>query len=546
MPGSWRNVPAAVSVRRFARATLSRCTDLQVSVPRLLVAGLRGGGGKTLLSLGLAASFRSRGHGVAPFKKGPDYIDASWLSHAAGRPCRNLDLFLFSPPVAIRSFLDASKGANIAIIEGNRGLYDGMDAEGSFSSGELAKLLKAPVVLSVDVTKTTRTAAAQILGCQTLDPEVSLAGVVLSRVAGSRHESVLRESIEGICGIPVLGAIPKLPEDIFPERHLGLVPPQETELVEDPLSRVREVAEKYLDLDGILGVARAANTSSLNSELGLKDVGAGSTGQKGSAQAGGTVQAQTDPVKIGVFRDEAFQLNSLESRTVKIGGFRDEAFQLNSLESRTVKIGVFRDEAFQFYYPENLEGLQEAGGELVEIPPTEAEELPEVDALYLGGGFPETLAPRLSGNASFLESVRSAAGAGLPIYAECGGAVYLGKRLHYEGESYALAGVIPVEYGFQAKPRGHGYTVLETVAENPFFQVGETLRGHEFHYTYMVSKPPEGLEFAFKMHRGFGFDGTHDGLRIGNVLASYTHLHALGTPGWAPALVKAARRFKTR
>ncbi len=442
---------------------------------------------------------------MAPFKKGPDYIDASWLSRAAERPCRNLDLFLFSPQVAIKSFLGASQDADVAIIEGNRGLFDGMDAEGSFSSGELAKLLKTPVLLSVDVTKTTRTAAAQVLGCQTLDPEVPLAGVVLSRVAGSRHESVLRESIEGICGIPVLGAIPKLPDELFPERHLGLVPPQETEEVEDPLARVREVAERYLDLDGILDVARSANTSSLNHDSGLEQARIGSVVREGIGQPEGGSPGSQDPIRIGVFLDAAFQ----------------------------------------FYYPENLESLQQAGGELVEVSPTEAEVLPDVDALYLGGGFPETLAAHLAGNTSFLKSVREAAEAGLPIYAECGGAVYLGECLHYEGESYPLAGVLPVEYGFQAKPRGHGYTVLETVGENPYFPVGETLRGHEFHYTYMLSRPPEGLEFAFRMHRGYGFDGSHDGLRVGNVLASYTHLHALGAVGWAQALVEAARSYRT-
>jgi len=197
---------------------------------------------------------------VAPFKKGPDYIDASWLTHAAGRPCRNLDLFLFTPAIALRSFATGVQGADLALIEGNRGLFDGMDAEGTISSAELAKLLKAPVLLSVDVTKTTRTAAAMVLGCQAMDPEVPLAGVILNRVAGSRHESVLRQSIEGICGVPVLGAVPKLSEDIFPERHLGLVPPQETEETGDPLARVAEVVEKYLDIDGIFEAAQTAGS----------------------------------------------------------------------------------------------------------------------------------------------------------------------------------------------------------------------------------------------------------------------------------------------
>jgi len=390
----------------------------------------------------------------------------------------------------MRSFLEGSRGADVAVIEGNRGLYDGMDSEGSYSSAELAKLLKAPVLLSVDVTKTTRTAAAQILGCQTLDPEVPLAGVVLSRVAGARHESVLRETIEGICGIPVLGAIPRLPDDLFPERHLGLVPPQETDEADSPLSRV-------------LALARSAPPASNNHDPVHIEVGRGADGPQ--ARIGS--QAQIGP---------------------------------------QVRIGVFRDAAFQFYYPENLEHLVQAGGELVDVSPLDDSSLPEVDALYLGGGFPETLAPGLSQNVSFMDSLRDAAQEGLPIYAECGGAVYLGETLHYQGRSFPLVGVLPVEYGFQAKPRGHGYTVLETVGENPFFPIGQTLRGHEFHYTYMLSPGADDLDFAFRMHRGYGYDGEHDGLCRGNVLASYTHVHALGTVEWAPALVRTAVRFKSR
>jgi len=210
-----------------------------------------------------------------------------------------------------------------------------------------------------------------------------------------------------------------------------------------------------------------------------------------------------------------------------------------------VRIGVFRDAAFQFYYPENLEKLTEAGGEIVEISPLEDSKLPEVDALYLGGGFPETLALELSQNVSFMESVRDAAQGGLPIYAECGGAVYLGEALHYDEKVFPLVGVLPVTYGFQRKPRGHGYTVVEVVEENPFFPLGLQMRGHEFHYTYMLSSGVEDLSFAFKMHRGYGYDGGHDGLCQGNVLASYTHVHALGATDWASALVQTAVRFKS-
>jgi cobyrinic acid a,c-diamide synthase len=465
---------------------------LHLTTPRLLVAGLRGGSGKTLLSLGLAASFRSRGLTVAPFKKGPDYIDASWLARAAGRPCRNLDLFLFPPKTVLASFALGAREADLAVVEGNRGLFDGMDADGTFSSAELAKLLKAPVILSVDVTKTTRTAAAMVLGCRIMDPEVNLAGVVLTRAAGSRHESVLRQSIEGITGVPVLGSIPKLQGEIFPERHLGLVPPQETEAVESPLSRVEKVAEAYLDLGRILQVAETADS------LEVPERAPGASGIDG-----GRVATPTPP-----------------------------------------RIGVFLDSAFQFYYPENLEALKDAGAELVEISPLEASELPPVDALYLGGGFPETLAPGLSGNRPFLDAVRRVAQEGLPIYAECGGAVYLGEKLHFHGQTFQMAGVLPVEYGFQEKPRGHGYAVLEAVLENPFFPVGETLRGHEFHYTYLLHPEVEELDFAFRVHRGTGFGGGNDGLKVKNVLASYTHIHALGVESWAPSLVRAATRCR--
>ena len=436
---------------------------------------------------------------VAPFKKGPDYIDASWLTRASGRACRNLDLFLFSPEAALDSFARGTADADLALIEGNRGLFDGMDAEGTFSSAGLAKLLRSPVILIVDVTKTTRTAAALILGCQAMDPDLRLGGVVLNRVAGSRHEAVLRQSIEGVCGLPVLGALPKLPEDLFPERHLGLVPPQETEAVEDPLARVALVAEQYLDLSGILDVARRAPALDV---------------PEGRA-----------PVRIETAEGDA---------------------ESSAPAHRPPRIGVFVDDAFQFYYPENLEALSRAGGEIVEISPILDPGLPSVDALYLGGGFPETLAAGLSGNVAFLESVRGLAEEGLPIYAECGGAVYLGRRLHFEGGVYEMADVVPVEFGFQAKPRGHGYVVLETVGENPFFEVGENLRGHEFHYTHLLSREtpePEEISFAFRVHRGYGFDGTSDGLIRGNVLASYTHIHALGVENWAPSVIRAAARF---
>lgn len=458
-----------------------------MSAPRILIAGLRGGGGKTLTTLGLTKIWNTRGHTVAPFKKGPDYIDAAWLTAAAGCPCRNLDAYLMLPDIILDSFTSASSLADIAIIEGNRGLYDGMNPEGTYSTAELAKLLRVPVILVVDCTKTTRTIAATVLGCQQLDRQVDIKGVILNCIAGKRHESVLRRAVAEVCKIPVLGAIPRLRDQLLPERHLGLVPPTEHGRLTQSLGLLAESLEQYLDLDALWDIAHQAPALE--------------------------------------FPDD----------------HRSEPFQT---PHHSIRIGIFRDAAFQFYYPENLEALLREGAQLTEISPLHDRELPPVDALYIGGGFPETSAPALAANTAFLGSVRTAIEKGLPVYAECGGAVYLGQSLHFNEKQYNLANVLPVTYGFQNKPQGHGYTEIETVNNNPFFAIGDSMRGHEFHYTYMQSASEENLQFAFRINRGHGFDGHKDGLCHHNVLASYTHLHALGVTQWAPSLVGAAIQHK--
>lgn len=452
-----------------------------------MIAGLRGGSGKTLVSTGLAAAWKRKGYSIAPFKKGPDYIDTAWLTVAAGRTCRNLDLFLMKKEVVLHSLINSAGGLDLAVIEGNRGLYDGMDAGGSFSTAELAKLLKTPIILVVDCTKATRTISALILGCQKLDSEVPIKGVVLNRVGGSRHLSVIRDAVVQDCGIPVVGSFPRIKERIFPERHLGLVPPDEHDEVAGAIEKTAEIAEEHLDLESI--------------------------------------------------RDIAVQAPSIES-PADTGATRANAPPIKA------RIGILRDAAFQFYYPENLEALESEGGGLVEISPLVDKELPEVDAVYIGGGFPETLAEGLSGNARFRESLRRMAEKGLPVYAECGGAVYLGEKLFMDGREYAMAGVLPVTFGFDRKPRGHGYAVLETVRKNPFYRMGDSIRGHEFHYTYMRELTGSYVEFAFRMHRGYGFDGQWDGLCRWNVLACYTHIHSLGVENWAGAIVREAIRFK--
>ena len=471
-----------------------------MDTPRVLIAGLRGGSGKTAVSLGLVAAWRQRGRRLAPFKKGPDYIDSAWLSMAAGRPCRNLDLFLMSPSTIEQSFVDSCEDADVAVVEGNRGLFDGVDAQGTYSTAGLAKLLDTPVILVVDCTKSTCSVAATVLGCQHFDSQTPIRGVVLNRTGDARHVAVVREAIERHCGLPVLGALPRVRGQLFPERHLGLLPPQEHGQVPEAIRQVGDLAERHLDLDAIWDLAVQAP------EIARRDLVAAPGPSSGSAPSNGSVRG-------------------------------------DAVRGDAIRIGVFRDAAFQFYYPENLEALTREGAGLIEVSPLRDHELPEVDALYIGGGFPETSAPALSQNTAFLESLCRRIDDGLPVYAECGGAVFLGEQLSIDQKQYAMAGALPVVFAFASKPQGHGYAVLETIETNPFFPVGGVLRGHEFHYTYMQSSSEE-LTFAFRVQRGCGFGDGRDGLCRRNVLASYTHLHALGAESWAPAVVRAAARFK--
>jgi cobyrinic acid a,c-diamide synthase len=472
-----------------------------LSLPRILIAGLRGSGGKTLVSVGLAAVLRDRGRAVVPFKKGADYIDAAWLAAAAGRPCRNLDLFMLSEDTVTRSFVRAAAAGELSVIEGNRGVYDGMDARGTYSTAALGKLLDAPVILVCDCTKTTRTLAAMVLGCMHFDRDLKIRGVILNRVAGRRHEKGLRAAVESSCGLPVLGAIPKLKVDPFPERHLGLVPPQETAEVPAAVTAAGRVAEQHIDIDAIEKIAREAAPRS-----------------KG-------------PV------EDASEEPSAASSVTPAG---------EAKAAPRARIGVFRDEAFQFYYPENLEALERGGAALIECSPLKDGSLPDLDAIYIGGGFPEVYAERLSKNAAFRGAVADAVEAGTPVYAECAGAVYLGKSLVMGDSTYPMTGALPVVYGFGPKPQWHGYAVVEVAGENPYFDVGDSFRGHEFHYSRVLETDESKLYFAFRVGRGYGVDGKRDGICRKNVLATYCHLHALGATAWARALVRAGETHRQK
>jgi cobyrinic acid a,c-diamide synthase len=472
----------------------------KIYCPGLVIAALRGGSGKTILSVGIIAALRNRGLNVAPFKKGPDYIDAGWLALAAGRPCYNLDTFLVDTDTISQSYQTHTHDAELSVIEGNRGLYDCIDTTGETSTAELAKQLDLPVILCIDGTKTTRTMAAVVAGCAQFDPLVKLKGVVLNHVAGARHERILRASIEEFCSIPVVGAVPKLRKQSFPERHMGLVPTYEHQWARDAVGVIADLAEEYLDLSVIADLARN-NSPRTRSDTPLP-----------SRQDG-----------------------------IEVSGHSPGP---DTRQSPKPRIGIVRDSAFQFYYPENLEALVQAGAELVITSPLFEDNLPEVDALYIGGGFPETHAARLARNITYREEIKALAEAGLPIYAECGGLMYLGENLVLEDGTFPMTGVLPLSFGFSKRPQGHGYTIVRVARANPFFETGQILKGHEFHYSKVMNCTASQAQLAFDMQRGTGIIDHTDGLCRNNVLATYTHIHALGTPQWAPALVAKARQYR--
>lgn len=449
---------------------------------RVVIAGLSGDGGKTLVALGLVGALRKAGLRVSAFKKGPDFIDAAWLARASGQVARNLDTYLMPEEAVVRSVARSAGLCDIAVTEGNRGLFDGFDDRGSHSTAQLAKLISSPVVLVVNTAKVTRTVAALVKGCIALDPDLPLVGVVLNRVGTVRQENLIRHAIEKEVGIPVLGAVPRLRDQHLPSRHLGLVTSVEHPEADAVLERVAEVVAANVDVDALLRLAKRAPR----------------------------LNAQEEPDSIG------------------------------SVEKR-VRIGVLKDRAFSFYYPENLEALEAAGAEIVEISPLADDHVPDISALYAGGGFPEVYAKDLSANVPFREALADRVREGLPVWAECGGLMYLSEKLVVESESYPMVGVLPVVVEQTKTPQGHGYVEAQVDRKNPFLATSTRLLGHEFHYSRLV-KVNQPLSTALNLKRGVGVGQGRDGIQESSVLASYTHIHALGVPGWGESVVKASCR----
>jgi len=453
-------------------------------LPTVVIAAPQGRSGKTTVSIGLCAALARRGLKVQPFKKGPDYIDPSWLAAATGRSWRSLDTFLLPEDTLLASYGRACRDADFALVEGAMGLYDAPDEEGKGSTARLARLLHAPVILVINTARMTRSVAAMVSGYRHFEPDTNVAGVILNSVSGSRHESKLRAAVERHCGIPVLGSIPRDESLGIPQRHLGIVPRGEVRESAAVIDQISVRLEGRLDLDAILAVAR---------------------------QATGPAAALAD---------------------------RPER------AAPTVRIGVLSDRVFTFYYPENLEALAEAGAELVPVDSLLDQRLPDVDGLFIGGGFPELFLEELEANTGLRQDIARAIEEGLPVYAECAGLMYLCSRIRWRSREHEMVGVIPGEVEIHERPQGHGYVAVDVVGDNPFFPRGQTLRGHEFHYSRLA--PPKGLTYAYAVRRGRGMDGEVDGIVYKNTFAAYTHLHALGTPQWARAFVSVAARERRR
>jgi len=437
--------------------------------------------GKTTIAIGLTAALRQRGLQVQTYKKGPDYIDPLWLTAASGRSCVNLDFFTMSEEEIDNDFARALVGSDVGLIEGNKGLYDGLDLDGSNSNAALAVQLQSPVFLVIDARGMTRGIAPLILGYQAFDSDINIAGVILNKVGGSRHEAKLCNVIEHYTDIPVVGAVHHAPELEIDERHLGLKPSNESLEALDKIELLGETVARQVDLGQILTIARKSPVPS------------------------------TPEV----------------SETVHTG--------------ERVRIGYPKDRAFGFYYPGDQEKLVAGGAELVPFDSLHDAHLPDVDGLFIGGGFPEMVMQELEANHSLRQEIHAFIEQGGPVYAECGGLMYLARSLSWNGKTCQMVGAIAGDIEMHVKPQGRGYVRLEETGNSPWPKCGCKLKpfiaAHEFHYSAFSNLDPN-LSFAYRVTRGTGIDGNNDGIIYKNLLASYTHLRNVGGNCWTDRFIR--------
>jgi cobyrinic acid a,c-diamide synthase len=458
----------------------------------LFISAAHKSSGKTTVCIGLCAALSARGETVQPFKKGPDYIDPLWLGLAAGRPCYSLDAYLMGADEIRAQVARSMRGATLGIIEGNKGLYDGLDLEGSNSNAAMAALLGAPVVLVIDARGMTRGIAPLILGYQAFDRNIRIAGVILNQLGGARHEAKLRAVIAHYTGVPVLGAVQHDERMTIAERHLGLVPSNEAEAARSRIDQIAARIAAQVDLDPLLAIAR-----------------------QGALVAGGPPAPR----------------QGKEPAPGAAGG-------------PPVRIGIAQDAAFGFYYPGDLDALRAAGAELVGFDALHAPHLPQVDGVFIGGGFPETQMDALAANTSLRRELHDAIEAGLPAYAECGGLMYLSRGIEWQGRAAPMVGVIPADIVMHRRPVGRGYVHLRETGRGlwprPHPEHAALIHAHEFHYSSVENLAP-GAEFAYQVERGYGIDGRHDGIVHKNLLASFAHLRDVAGNPWARRFVDFVR-----
>ena len=449
-------------------------------MPALYLSAAHKSSGKTTLSIGLCAAMAQRGLSVQPFKKGPDYIDPHWLRLAAGRPCFNLDFYTQTIDEIVDLYNHRAFDADVSLIEGNKGLHDGLALDGSDSNAAMAKLLGAPVILVLDTRGATRGLAPLVQGYQAFDSSVNIGGVILNQLGGSRHESKIRAAIEHYTDVPVIGAVQKDPTLEIRERHLGLVPGYEDKNAARRLQILTQAIESQVDIERCLKLARKA-----------------------------------PPVKLNVI------------------------IKPESLPEKKLRIGIAWDSAFGFYYQDDLLAFEELGAQLVKIDLTRETELPEIDGLFIGGGFPETQLEALESNLSMRESIAKAIVGGLPTYAECGGLMYLARSIEWKDQKGKMVGIIPADCKMHLKPQGKGYIELETTDSAPWPGMAhstESIKGHEFHYSELMNLD-KNLDYAFKVKRGTGIANGFDGFIYKNLLACYSHQRNVTRNPWVSRFI---------
>lgn len=473
---------------------------MPISSTPLFISAAHKSSGKTTITIGLLAAMKQKGLSVQPFKKGPDYIDPLWHGSAAGRPCYSLDFNTMSRDEILQLVSRKITASDISIIEGNKGLYDGLDLDGSNSNAAIAKLLDAPVILVLDARGMTRGIAPLILGYQSFDPGINISGVILNQLGGSRHESKLRAVIEHYTDVPVLGAIHKDKRLEIVERHLGLMPSNEDGEARKKIDDIGAIISAQVDLEQIIAISHHHSPKHLKSAI--KSI------------------PNTQPVNTDI------------------------------------RLAYINDPAFGFYYPGDLEALEQAGAQLIEVDSLHDQQLPDdLDGLFIGGGFPEERLEELNANQSFRQSIFDAIENGLPTYAECGGLMYLCRNIIWGEKQLAMVGIVPADAEMEETPQGRGLIRFSETAAMPWpgtpkdssnnktVIAEKIISAHEFHYSHLIniSHP---LTYAYTIHRGSGIDGSHDGIVYKNLLACYAHLQDTAQNHWAARFIEFIKQHK--